>query len=37
MAEAGVCDILSSDYYYPAMARAACVLADRGTFDIARA
>ena len=37
MAEAGVCDILSSDYYYPAMARAAFVMADRGTFDIARA
>jgi alpha-D-ribose 1-methylphosphonate 5-triphosphate diphosphatase len=37
MAEAGVCDILSSDYYYPAMARAAFVLADRGVFDIARA
>ena len=37
MAEAGICDILSSDYYYPAMARAACVLADRGSFDIARA
>jgi alpha-D-ribose 1-methylphosphonate 5-triphosphate diphosphatase len=37
MAEAGVCDILSSDYYYPAMARAAFVMADRGKFDIARA
>ncbi len=37
MAEAGVCDILSSDYYYPAMARAAFVMADRGTFDIASA
>ena len=37
MAEAGVCDILSSDYYYPAMARAAFVLRDRGKFDIARA
>jgi alpha-D-ribose 1-methylphosphonate 5-triphosphate diphosphatase len=35
MAEAGICDILSSDYYYPAMARAAFVLTDRGTFDIA--
>jgi alpha-D-ribose 1-methylphosphonate 5-triphosphate diphosphatase len=33
MAEAGVCDILSSDYYYPAMARAAFILADRGGFD----
>jgi alpha-D-ribose 1-methylphosphonate 5-triphosphate diphosphatase len=37
MAEAGVCDILSSDYYYPAMARAAFVLSDRGRFDIANA
>jgi alpha-D-ribose 1-methylphosphonate 5-triphosphate diphosphatase len=37
MAEAGVCDILSSDYYYPAMARAAFVLADRGKFDISSA
>ena len=37
MAEAGVCDILASDYYYPAMARAAFVLADRGVFDMARA
>jgi alpha-D-ribose 1-methylphosphonate 5-triphosphate diphosphatase len=34
MAEAGVCDILSSDYYYPAMARAAFILADRGVFDL---
>jgi alpha-D-ribose 1-methylphosphonate 5-triphosphate diphosphatase len=37
MAEAGVCDILSSDYYYPAMARAAFVLMDRGVFDLPRA
>jgi alpha-D-ribose 1-methylphosphonate 5-triphosphate diphosphatase len=37
MAEAGICNILSSDYYYPAMARAAFVLTDRGSFDIARA
>ena len=37
MAEAGVCDVLASDYYYPAMARAAFVLADRGVFDIASA
>jgi alpha-D-ribose 1-methylphosphonate 5-triphosphate diphosphatase len=36
-AEAGVCDILSSDYYYPAMARAAFVMADRGVFDLPRA
>jgi alpha-D-ribose 1-methylphosphonate 5-triphosphate diphosphatase len=37
MAEAGICDVLSSDYYYPAMARAAFALADRGKFDIAGA
>ena len=37
MVEAGICDILSSDYFYPAMARAAFILTDRGTFDIARA
>jgi alpha-D-ribose 1-methylphosphonate 5-triphosphate diphosphatase len=37
MAEAGICNILSSDYYYPAMARAAFVLTDRGSFDVARA
>jgi alpha-D-ribose 1-methylphosphonate 5-triphosphate diphosphatase len=37
MAEAGVCDVLASDYYYPAMARAAFILAGRGVFDIARA
>ena len=37
MAEAGICDILSSDYYYPAMARAAFILTDRGTFDLPRA
>jgi alpha-D-ribose 1-methylphosphonate 5-triphosphate diphosphatase len=36
MAEAGVCDVLSSDYYYPAMARAAFVLTDRGAFDLPR-
>ena len=37
MAEAGVCNVLASDYYYPAMARAAFVLADRGVFDLSRA
>lgn len=34
MAEAGICNVLSSDYYYPAMARAAFILADRGGFDL---
>jgi alpha-D-ribose 1-methylphosphonate 5-triphosphate diphosphatase len=37
MAEAGICDVLSSDYYYPAMARAAFILSGRGVFDIPRA
>jgi alpha-D-ribose 1-methylphosphonate 5-triphosphate diphosphatase len=37
MVEAGICDILSSDYYYPAMARAAFILMDRGRLDMARA
>lgn len=36
MAEAGVCDVLSSDYYYPAMSRAATVLAARGVLDLTR-
>jgi alpha-D-ribose 1-methylphosphonate 5-triphosphate diphosphatase len=37
MAEAGVCTVLTSDYYYPAMARAAFILVERGRFDLARA
>jgi len=37
MAEAGICNVLSSDYFYPAMLRAAFVLAQRGVFDLARA
>jgi alpha-D-ribose 1-methylphosphonate 5-triphosphate diphosphatase len=37
MAEAGVCNVLSSDYYYPAMLRAAMVLARRGVLDLAHA
>jgi alpha-D-ribose 1-methylphosphonate 5-triphosphate diphosphatase len=37
LAEAGVCTVLTSDYYYPAMMRAAFVLADRGVLDLARA
>jgi alpha-D-ribose 1-methylphosphonate 5-triphosphate diphosphatase len=37
MAEAGICNILSSDYFYPAMLRAAMVLAGRGVFDLPRA
>ncbi len=37
MAEAGICDVLASDYFYPAMARAAMVLAGRGVLDLPRA
>lgn len=37
MAEAGICNVLSSDYFYPAMLRAAFVLAQRGVFDLPRA
>ncbi len=37
MAEAGICSVLSSDYFYPAMLRAAMVLAGRGVFDLPRA
>ncbi|HSU06047.1 MAG TPA: alpha-D-ribose 1-methylphosphonate 5-triphosphate diphosphatase [Acetobacteraceae bacterium] len=36
-AEDGICTVLSSDYYYPAMLRAAVTLAGRGVLDIARA
>ncbi len=35
MAEIGVCNVLSSDYFYPAMARAATILAGRGVLDLA--
>lgn len=37
MAESGICDVLSSDYFYPAMLRAAMVLAKRGVLDLPRA
>jgi alpha-D-ribose 1-methylphosphonate 5-triphosphate diphosphatase len=37
MAEAGVCTVLTSDYYYPAMMRAAFVLAERGTLSLPQA
>ena len=36
-AEAGVCNVLSSDYFYPAMLRAAFVMAGRGVLDFAQA
>jgi alpha-D-ribose 1-methylphosphonate 5-triphosphate diphosphatase len=34
MVEAGICRVLSSDYFYPAMLRAAMVLAGRDTLDL---
>jgi alpha-D-ribose 1-methylphosphonate 5-triphosphate diphosphatase len=37
MAEAGICSILSSDYFYPAMLRAGFVLAERGVLDLPNA
>jgi alpha-D-ribose 1-methylphosphonate 5-triphosphate diphosphatase len=37
MAEAGICNVLSSDYFYPAMARAAFILAGRGVLDLRHA
>ncbi|MDE2581728.1 MAG: alpha-D-ribose 1-methylphosphonate 5-triphosphate diphosphatase [Rhodospirillales bacterium] len=37
LAEAGICSILTSDYYYPALARAALVLAGRGVLDLEQA
>jgi alpha-D-ribose 1-methylphosphonate 5-triphosphate diphosphatase len=37
LAEAGICTVLTSDYYYPAMIRAALILADRGALDLAHA
>jgi len=37
LAEAGICRVLASDYYYPAMMQAPFVLARRGTLDLAAA
>jgi alpha-D-ribose 1-methylphosphonate 5-triphosphate diphosphatase len=37
LAEADICSVLSSDYFYPAMLRAAFVLAGRGVLDLSRA
>ncbi|MBN8872870.1 MAG: alpha-D-ribose 1-methylphosphonate 5-triphosphate diphosphatase [Rhodospirillales bacterium] len=37
LAEAGICNVLSSDYYYPAMMRAALMLAERGVLGLAQA
>jgi alpha-D-ribose 1-methylphosphonate 5-triphosphate diphosphatase len=37
LAEAGICSVLSSDYFYPAMLRAAMILAGRGVLNLPRA
>jgi alpha-D-ribose 1-methylphosphonate 5-triphosphate diphosphatase len=37
LAEAGICTVLSSDYFYPAMLRAALILAKRGVMDLPQA
>jgi alpha-D-ribose 1-methylphosphonate 5-triphosphate diphosphatase len=37
MAEAGICDVLCSDYYYPCLLAAPFLLAARGTLDLAAA
>ncbi|HLB97125.1 MAG TPA: alpha-D-ribose 1-methylphosphonate 5-triphosphate diphosphatase [Acetobacteraceae bacterium] len=37
LAEAGICSVLTSDYFYPAMLRAALTLAGRGVLDLPRA
>ncbi len=37
LAEAGICDVLCSDYFYPCLAQAAFRLADRGVLDLAQA
>lgn len=37
LAEAGICNVLSSDYFYPAMLRAAFVLAGRGVMGLSAA
>jgi alpha-D-ribose 1-methylphosphonate 5-triphosphate diphosphatase len=34
LAEAGICSVLSSDYYYPCLLRAAFILAGRGTLGL---
>jgi alpha-D-ribose 1-methylphosphonate 5-triphosphate diphosphatase len=37
LAEAGICTVLSSDYYYPCLLQAPFILARRGVLDFARA
>jgi alpha-D-ribose 1-methylphosphonate 5-triphosphate diphosphatase len=34
LAEAGICNVLSSDYFYPCLLRAPFVLASRGVLDL---
>jgi alpha-D-ribose 1-methylphosphonate 5-triphosphate diphosphatase len=37
LAESGICRVLTSDYYYPAMIRAAFILAERGKVTLPQA
>jgi alpha-D-ribose 1-methylphosphonate 5-triphosphate diphosphatase len=37
LAEAGICSVLSSDYFYPAMLRAAFILSGRGVLGLSHA
>lgn len=37
LAEAGICSVLCSDYFYPSMLRAALVLAGRGLLELSQA
>ena len=37
LAEAGICSVLCSDYFYPTMLRAALILAGRGVLDLSQA
>ncbi len=37
MVQAGICNVLSSDYFYPSMLRAAFALVERGVVDLPRA
>jgi len=37
LAESGICTVLTSDYFYPAMSRGALILANRGTLSLSAA
>ena len=37
LVQAGICNVLSSDYFYPSMLRAAFTLVERGVVDLPRA